>query len=90
MRGTHVEHFVDGDVFGIIPAYAGNTHAVVKCPAMSPGSSPRMRGTHKRCEHRNRKRRIIPAYAGNTGARTLEKVGCGDHPRVCGEHTISL
>ena len=31
---------------------------------------------------------IIPAYAGNTFSGAQYRNGLGDHPRVCGEHTV--
>ena len=31
---------------------------------------------------------IIPAYAGNTGCWNVGRWHQGDHPRVCGEHTV--
>ena len=56
----------------------------------SPGSSPRMRGTHCGRTQRDHAGRIIPAYAGNTSARPWYANTPGDHPRVCGEHTKRL
>ena len=50
------------------------------------GSSPRMRGTRKHCQHRFQRNRIIPAYAGNTKPAEDRPTYLRDHPRVCGEH----
>ena len=47
-----------------------------------------MRGTHSANSLRNPWSGIIPAYAGNTRCRTGFQAGCGDHPRVCGEHQL--
>ena len=33
--------------------------------------------------------RIIPAYAGSTGSACTLPGSCRDHPRVCGEHSVS-
>ena len=33
---------------------------------------------------------IIPAYAGNTGTRNIFYKHRGDHPRVCGEHVLTV
>ena len=32
---------------------------------------------------------IIPAYAGNTCSRIVDASAIKDHPRLCGEHTMS-
>ena len=53
------------------------------------GSSPRMRGTHRRTTRTCRDVGIIPAYAGNTFREQFAGNEAGDHPRVCGEHTYS-
>ena len=50
------------------------------------GSSPRMRGTRPRQEHRFAAGRFIPAYAGNTFACVDLHCLAPVHPRVCGEH----
>ena len=55
---------------------------------VAAGSSPRMRGTLSEVWVFRLLRGIIPAYAGNTKGRSESKDGTGDHPRVCGEHTI--
>ena len=53
------------------------------------GSSPRMRGTQSHCRPCMRHIGIIPAYAGNTSAAWCCSRPPGDHPRVCGEHTLN-
>ena len=53
---------------------------------LSPGSSPRMRGTHTRLVKAGRKTGIIPAHAGNTWHTGPLVYASGDHPRACGEH----
>ena len=50
------------------------------------GSSPRMRGTHCRCNTGGCCGGIIPAYAGNTHVAPTFQSTRRDHPRVCGEH----
>ena len=53
------------------------------------GSSPRLRGAHPDSQVDCRRRGIIPALAGST-ERTLDKMRrTGDHPRACGEHSMS-
>ena len=59
---------------------------VITCRRL--GSSPRMRGTLLRVRAERQSTGIIPAYAGNTRCRTGFQAGCGDHPRVCGEHQL--
>ena len=51
------------------------------------GSSPRMRGTHRRAFRQGRRAGIIPAHAGNTPSTSSDARYSGDHPRACGEHT---
>ena len=51
------------------------------------GSSPRMRGAHAPWEPAIQLKGIIPAYAGSTGHERDNTCRCGDHPRVCGEHS---
>ena len=51
------------------------------------GSSPRVRGTHRRCWHVQALRGIIPARAGNTTRRRRISRRSRDHPRACGEHS---
>ena len=53
------------------------------------GSSPRVRGTRHRGLVRSRFGRIIPACAGNSPSRSRPARPATDHPRVCGELTIS-
>ena len=53
------------------------------------GSSPRMRGTHHAQGQGDQLQGIIPAYAGNTSSSAATRTSTGDHPRVCGEHTIT-
>ena len=46
-----------------------------------------MRGTQGSGRDRTVAHGIIPAYAGNTSSCTSCCSRCGDHPRVCGEHS---
>ena len=52
------------------------------------GSSPRVRGTRDHIQTRAVLFGIIPACAGNTDPADLRDGYNGDHPRVCGEHSI--
>ena len=53
------------------------------------GSSPRVRGTHGRCRWCCEHSGIIPACAGNTDLADFAECSAEDHPRVCGEHSVS-
>ena len=53
------------------------------------GSSPRMRGTLREIGVSLLYCGIIPAYAGNTCPAILRRCRTRDHPRVCGEHTVT-
>ena len=50
------------------------------------GSSPRMRGAHRRRKESHGQERIIPADAGSTTSGWLVSIATEDHPRGCGEH----
>ena len=50
------------------------------------GSSPRVRGTHHRCNADDARARFIPAGAGNTPYTRANRSSSSVHPRGCGEH----
>ena len=52
------------------------------------GSSPHVRGAHKRKAGSIPRLGIIPACAGSTSAAHRFSTYRWDHPRMCGEHTI--
>ena len=52
------------------------------------GSSPRVRGTPGSTPRSRSRCGIIPACAGNTPSKPSSQESRGDHPRVCGEHSI--
>ena len=54
-----------------------------------PESSPRMRGAQSNKNADQIHRRIIPAYAGSTWGHEHRPGQLVDHPRVCGEHTLT-
>ena len=54
------------------------------------GSSPRMRGAHRLSIAVFVLLRIIPAYAGSTKLSAGGQAVSEDHPRVCGEHSMTL
>ena len=53
------------------------------------GSSPRMRGAHMFGAAADGSTGIIPADAGSTNTATMQASSGRDHPRGCGEHTLS-
>ena len=70
------------------PRVCGEHSTFVDGRACEVGSSPRMRGTLLSGNISSKIMGIIPAYAGNTLVCRWVLVGLGDHPRVCGEHTL--
>ena len=64
-------------------------HVVFKTLAhITPGSSPRVRGTRHLTASLIDTDRFIPACAGNTNPRFLQIQNPSVHPRVCGEHNL--
>ena len=53
---------------------------------VTPGSSPRVRGSHLTDWHESGHTRIIPAGAGLTERHNIETSAYRDHPRGCGAH----
>ena len=68
------------------PRVCGEHFALVGRITMSPGSSPRVRGTLQDLDMWVEWGGIIPACAGNTQAPFPQRRQARDHPRVCGEH----
>ena len=58
--------------------------------APRPGSSPRMRGSHRRLDRILIVSGIIPAHAGLTHTATTASSNARDHPRACGAHCSPL
>ena len=90
MRGALAE--LEARLFhcGIIPAYAGSTWGIDRSRFVRPGSSPRMRGARATAQGSAEPSGIIPAYAGSTERPYAVILPCGDHPRVCGEHRLTV
>ena len=72
------------------PRVCGEHIAVVQDNRGGQGSSPRVRGTRSCRSFGMSGDGIIPACAGNTAGFRLCSNGCGDHPRVCGEHMLEI
>ena len=71
---------------GAHPRVCGENSIVSEPSWAKLGSSPRMRGKHRRAHLSRREAGLIPAYAGKTHGR-IEGVDVdGAHPRVCGEN----
>ena len=58
--------------------------------ALSVGSPPRVRGKVQEGTENIDRTRITPACAGKRAEQAAQYVTYGDHPRVCGEKSISL
>ena len=71
------------------PRVCGEHSAMRQVPALTKGSSPRMRGALCAAPPPVDPARIIPAYAGSTTWMASIQVPTKDHPRVCGEHSAS-
>ena len=66
-------------------------HGALSCfLAAVPGSSPHTRGAHPWSPGRSIWSRIIPAYAGSTSASSSSWMRSADHPRIRGEHPVTL
>ena len=72
------------------PRVCGEHSNLIPNGSNTAGSSPRMRGTHLSFQALTRYQGIIPAYAGNTRTRQAAVARQRDHPRVCGEHEITV
>ena len=72
------------------PRMCGEHRNIIACICVSLGSSPHVRGAQKHCRHRRGVPGIIPACAGSTIRFYPECGGNGDHPRMCGEHSLSI
>ena len=70
------------------PRVCGEHHGSGLYSGCAAGSSPRMRGTHRRGTRSETAQGIIPAYAGNTSQCAALRALLRDHPRVCGEHWL--
>ena len=71
------------------PRVCGEHAVPLKANRPRLGSPPRMRGTRPRPLSANKRTGITPAYAGNTNTPYSDVNRLEDHPRVCGEHTLS-
>ena len=71
------------------PRGCGEHHEHSDLGQMEGGSSPRMRGAHDLAAPHTPFGRIIPADAGSTAVVRCSLFACRDHPRGCGEHSMT-
>ena len=72
------------------PRMCGEHKHSGKLLAPSLGSSPHVRGARRCWRPLGRTRRIIPACAGSTNSGLTMWAQDGDHPRMCGEHILTV
>ena len=80
--------FVDPStsIMAVHPRACGEHTWLAKTLIRPLGSSPRMRGAHRRSRESSPARRFIPAHAGSTPRQTGRLPIIAVHPRACGEH----
>ena len=71
------------------PRACGEHFCTLFSAFLSRGSSPRLRGTHRRVGAAGNLIRFIPAPAGNTCRGGATNSRSAVHPRACGEHTYT-
>ena len=72
------------------PRMCGEHHRNQSSPPSWAGSSPHVRGAPSLHHRRMRSHGIIPACAGSTASTSHTCVSAGDHPRMCGEHSMAV
>ena len=72
------------------PRMRGEHRSVHRDDSPSRGSSPHARGTHLDGRQLCHPDGIIPACAGNTKETECQTCERGDHPRMRGEHSVSM
>ena len=72
------------------PRTCGEHHRNQSSPPSWAGSSPHVRGAPSLHHRRMRSHGIIPACAGSTASTSHTCVSAGDHPRMCGEHSMAV
>ena len=78
------------DYLRFIPTGVGNTIVKSGMTTASPGSSPRVWGTHNRSGPRSNCDRFIPTGVGNTRCPVPRPRLWSVHPHGCGEHEHSI
>ena len=72
------------------PRMCGEHSYKVLCCTVHWGSSPHVRGALLQRQRHRIRAGIIPACAGSTWSMAIGTAWDGDHPRMCGEHRISV
>ena len=80
IQGRHWDH----------PRMCGEHSYKVLCCTVHWGSSPHVRGALLQRQRHRIRAGIIPACAGSTWSMAIGTAWDGDHPRMCGEHRISV
>ena len=68
------------------PRACGENEQYLVLRALEEGSSPRVRGKHRRVVDRPARAGLIPARAGKTGPSSRTRLPGPAHPRACGEN----
>ena len=71
------------------PRMCGEKLGKISAPNIGQGSPPRMRGKDALCNDAESNRGITPACAGKRPPAARWNSPAGDHPRVCGEKTLT-
>ena len=89
---THVGNTFSASFFtftlSVHPHACGEHDSISATVILSPGSSPRMWGTHKALAATMATLRFIPTHVGNTVCFTLSRSFTSVHPHACGEHLV--
>ena len=72
------------------PRACGENENPKRLPFIQVGSPPRMRGKLRFTNARVSVPRITPAHAGKTALAWLPRFSRWDHPRACGENSVTL
>ena len=85
-RGILALADVDVHLFGLTPAFAGNTDREAQSMSDNLGSPPHSRGIPHHQRRTTRRRRLTPAFAGNTEVIPITLDIPRAHPRIRGEY----
>ena len=72
------------------PRMRGEHESALRCHVLPAGSSPHARGARELVRHLRQNVGIIPACAGSTRATRRAPSSSRDHPRMRGEHSVSV
>ena len=86
--GNREEILLNALLGSVHPRACGEQLCRRRMGVISPGSSPRMRGTDHRRKSNNASNRFIPAHAGNSIVPLDSGGSTPVHPRACGEQAF--